>query len=178
MARRLARRNASRSGAEAGLHLLTDRIHDAGSTPTSGTNHLCFFFRSRWRVRPPSGRGMRGASLSLQQISVGAPAHLVRDRGHAPDRQARARYDGDILHIIKQYPGCNDAQVLAFLRARVHWFGRDTLIHNVFRPTLRTVHAAGRRLEIAGKIKVDQPQRPEGLRFYPNNPFWAAAWHS
>jgi hypothetical protein len=117
--------------------------------------------------------------MSVQQISVGAPAEVVRDLRHAPDRKAPARHDGDILHIIKQYPGCNDAQVLAFLRARVHWFGRGTLIDKVFRPSLRTVHTAGRRLEIAGEIKtkVDQSQHPQLLRFYPNNPFWAAAWH-
>jgi hypothetical protein len=116
--------------------------------------------------------------MSVQQISVGTPGHVVQDLSHAPDRQAPARHDGDILHIIKQYPGCNDAQVLAFLRARVHWFGRGTLIHKVFRPSLRTVRAAGRRLETAGEIKVDPSQHPRLLRFYPNNPFWAAAWHS
>lgn len=116
--------------------------------------------------------------MSFQQMSVGAPTSLVRDLTRAADRQPPARHDGDILHIIKQYPGCNDAQVLAFLRARIHWFGRGTLIHKVFRPSLRTVHAAGRRLEIAGKIKVDQSQHPQMLRFYPNNPFWAAARHS
>jgi hypothetical protein len=117
--------------------------------------------------------------MSVEQISVGAPADLVRDLRHVPDPRAPARYDGDILHIIKQYPGCDDAQVLAFLRARVHWFGRDTLIHKLFRPSLRTVHSAGRRLESAGKIRVraDQSQHPGLLRFYPDNPFWAAAWH-
>jgi hypothetical protein len=117
--------------------------------------------------------------MSFQEISVGAPANLVRDLVHVPERQAPAKHDGDILHIIKQYPGCDDAQVLAFLRARVHWFGRGTLIHKIFRPSLRTVHAAGRRLEVAGKIRIkaDQPQHSQPLRFYPNNPFWAAAWH-
>jgi hypothetical protein len=118
--------------------------------------------------------------MSFQHISVWTPAKGVRDLGHAPDRNAPARHDGDILHIIKQYPGCNDAQVLAFLRARVHWFGRGTLIDKVFRPSLRTVHTAGRRLETAGeiKIKADESQHPQMLRFYPNNPFWAAAWRS
>jgi hypothetical protein len=122
---------------------------------------------------------MRGASLSLQQISVGAPANLVRDLEQAADRKAPAKFDADILHIIKQYPGCDDAQVLAFLRARVHWFGRDTLIHNLFRPSLRAVHTAVRRLESTGKIrtKADRSPQSQMLRFYPNNPFWAAAWH-
>jgi hypothetical protein len=129
-------------------------------------------------MRGASVRRAQGLLMSFQQMSVGAPTHLIRDLKRASDRQAPAKHDGDILHIIKQYPGCDDAQILAFLRARVHWFGRGTLIHKVFRPSLRTVHAAGRRLEIAGKIKVNQSQHPEMLRFYPNNPFWAAAWHS
>jgi hypothetical protein len=113
--------------------------------------------------------------MSFQQISVEAPANLGRALSPAPDRKARVKYDADVLHIIKQYPGCNDARVLAFLRARVHWFGRGTLIHNVFRPSLSTVHADGRRLEIAGKIKtkVDLSQHRRMLRFYPNNPLWA-----
>jgi len=131
-------------------------------------------------ARAVAGRPRHGgASLSLQQISVGSPASLVRDLRSAADRKAPARYDGDILHIIKQYPGCDDAQVLAFLRARVDWFGRGTLIDKVFRPSLRTVHMAARRLESAGqiKIKADRPQQPQMLRLYPNNPFWAAAWH-
>jgi hypothetical protein len=44
----------------------------------------------------------------------------------------------------------------------------------VFRPSLTTVHAAGRRLEVAGeiKIKVERSQQREVLRFYPNNPLW------
>jgi hypothetical protein len=48
------------------------------------------------------------------------------------------------------------------------------LIDGVFRPSLRTVHAAGRRLEIAGeiKIKAEPSQQREALRFYPNNPLW------
>ena len=117
--------------------------------------------------------------MSSQQISVEAPENLVRDLGHAAERKAPARHDGDILHIIKQYPGCDDAQVLAFLRARVHWFGRGTLIDRVFRPSLRTVQTAARRLESAGqiKIKADRSQNSQMLRLYPNNPFWAAAWH-
>jgi hypothetical protein len=130
---------------------------------------------------------MRGASLrwaqellvSVQEISVGAPSSAGRALSPASDRKVLVKYDGDVLHIIKQYPGCNDASVLAFLRARVHWFGRGTLIHNVCRPSLGTVHAAGRRLELAGKIKirVDRSQQREMLRFYPNTPFWAAAWN-
>ena len=129
-------------------------------------------------MRVASLRRAQELLTSFQQISVEAPASLARAMSPAPDRKAVVKYDGDMLHIIKQYPGCSDAQVLAFLRARVHWFGRGTLIDKVFRPALATVHAAGRRLEIAGKIKVNQSQHPEMLRFYPNNPFWAAAWHS
>jgi hypothetical protein len=116
---------------------------------------------------------------SVQRVSVEAPANPGRVISRAPDRQARvkqgrATYDGDILHIIKQYPGCDDAYVLAFLRARVRWFGRGTLIDSVFAPSLSTVHAAGRRLEIAGEIKVkmERSQQREALRFYPNNPLW------
>ena len=130
---------------------------------------------------------MMGASLrwahelltSVQHGSVEASADPGRAISPARDRQAgaseaRAKYDGDILHIIKQYPGCDDAYVLTFLRTRVHWFGRGTLIDGVFRPSLSTVHAAGRRLETAGeiKIKVERPQQREALRFYPNNPLW------
>jgi len=117
--------------------------------------------------------------MSFQQVSVGAPANAGRALSPAPDRKALVKYDGDVLHIIKQYPGCNDASVLAFLRARVPWFGRGTLIHKVCRPSLSTVHAAARRLELAGKIKikVDRSQQRQMLVFYPNNPFWAAAWN-
>jgi hypothetical protein len=112
--------------------------------------------------------------MSFQQIAVGAPANAGRALGPAPDRTAYVKYDGDILHIIKQYPGCHDARILAFVRARVHWIGRGTLIHKVFRPSLSTVHAAARRLEIAGKIttKVDHSQHHQILRFYPTNPLW------
>jgi hypothetical protein len=139
--------------------------------------------RVPWRI----GGSVMGASLrwaqelltSVQHISVEAPANPGQAISRAPDRQARvkqarAKYDGDILHIIKQYPGCDDAYVLAFLRTRVHWFGRGTLIERVFRPSLTTVHAAGRRLEVAGeiKIKVERSQQREVLRFYPNNPLW------
>jgi hypothetical protein len=130
---------------------------------------------------------MMGASLrwaqelltSVQHGSVEAPAHLAGLIGRVTDRQAgvkqaRAKHDGDILHIIKQYPGCDDACVLAFLRTRVHWFGRGTLIDGVFAPSLGTVHAAGRRLESAGEIKVraEGAEPREALRFYPNNPLW------
>jgi hypothetical protein len=146
-----------------------------------------------------SGDGVEGWLLtSVPHISVEAPADLGRAISRAPDRQvggkqvgvtqvgvtqvgkqvgvkqAGGKYDGDIAHIIKQYPGCDDAYVLAFLRTRVHWFGRGTLIDGVLRPSLRTVHAAGRRLEIAGeiKIKAEPSQQREVLRFYPNNPLW------
>jgi hypothetical protein len=129
--------------------------------------------------------GVEGWLLtSVPRISVEAAADLGRAVSRAPDRQidvkevgvkqVGGKYDGDIAHIIKQYPGCDDAYVLAFLRTRVHWFGRGTLIDGVFRPSLRTVHAAGRRLEIAGeiKIKAEPSQQGEALRFYPNNPLW------
>ena len=113
--------------------------------------------------------------MSLQQVAVGTLANAGRALSPAAHRQDQVKYDGDILHIIKQYPGCDDAHVLAFLYARVHWFGRGTLIHKVFRPSLGTVHAAGRRLEAAGKIKTrgDHAQHHEALRFYPNTPLWA-----
>ncbi len=84
------------------------------------------------------------------------------------------KYDGDVLHVIKQYPGCSEERVLAFLRARVDWFGRGTLIHKLFRPSLGTVQAAVRRLWIARKIKSSGPPVHGGnmLRFYPNNSIW------
>ena len=125
-------------------------------------------------MRVASLRRAQELLTSFQQISVEAPASLARALTLVPDRKAPVKYDGDVLHIIKQYPGCSDAQVLAFLRARVHWFGRGTLIDKVLRPSLATVHAAGRRLEIGGeiKIKADRSQSGEGLRFYPNNPLW------
>lgn len=128
-----------------------------------------------------SGARLRWAQqllMSFQQIAAGAPADAGRELSAAPDRKAQVKYDDDVLHIIKQYPGCNDAGVLAFLRARVRWFGRGTLIHKLFRPSLGVVHAAGHRLEIAGKIKtkVDHSQQQQQmLRFYPNNPLWADA---
>lgn len=132
---------------------------------------------------------MMGASLrwaqelltSVQHSAVEAPnpggvVSRASDR-QAGVKQARARYDGDILHIVKQYPGCDDAYVLAFLRTRVRWFGRGTLIDGVFAPSLSTVHAAGRRLESAGeiKIKAEPSEDREALRFYPNNPLWPHA---
>ena len=126
---------------------------------------------------------MRGASLrwaqelltSFEQIAVWPPAKAGRALSRAPDRKPQVKYDGQVLHIVEQYPGCNDACVLAFLRTRVHWFGRDTLVDKIFRPSLATIHAAGRRLEVAGKIKikVDRSSHRQGLRFYPNNPVWA-----
>jgi hypothetical protein len=101
------------------------------------------------------------------------PAPRAQALAGAPMRTARVKYDRDVLHIIEQYPGCTDAHVLAFLRARVHWFGRGTLIDKVFRPSLATVHAAGRRLETAGRIKMKADRSAhEALRFYPNNPLW------
>jgi hypothetical protein len=113
--------------------------------------------------------------MGFQQVAVGTPANAGRVLSSAPDRKGQVKYDGDILHIIEQYPGCDDAHVLAFLRARVHWFGRGTLIHKVFSPSLSTVHAAVRRLEVAGKIKlkVDHSQHHQLLRFYPNTAVWA-----
>ena len=133
-----------------------------------------------------SARALRWAQellTSVQQIAAGSPAEAGRAVSGTPERKARvkddatydAKYDGDILHIIKQYPGCSDGRVLAFLRARAHWFGRGTLIHKVFRPSLSTVHAAGRRLELAGmiKTKVDHSEHHQALRFYPNNRLWA-----
>ncbi len=126
-------------------------------------------------MRVASSRWAQVLLTGCQQMSVEAPAHLARALSLAPDRKAVLKYDRAILHIIEQYPGCNDAHILAFLRARVHWFGRGTLIHNVFRPSLGTVHAAGRRLEIAGKImtKLDRSPHGQALRFYPNNPLWS-----
>jgi hypothetical protein len=128
-------------------------------------------------MRVASSRRAHELLTSFQQVSVEAPASRVRAPSAVPDRKVLVKYEGDVLHIIKQYPGCSDAQVLAFLRARVPWFGRGTWIDKVFRPSLATVHAAGRRLEIAGEIKTKADQSPHGqaLRFYPNNPLWLAA---
>jgi hypothetical protein len=113
--------------------------------------------------------------MSFQQVAVETFANASRVLSPASDRKGHVKDDGDILHIIEQYPGCDDAQVLAFLCARVAWFGRGTLIHKVFGPSLRTVHAAGRRLEVAGKIKteVEHSQHRQLLRFYPNTRVWA-----
>jgi hypothetical protein len=93
----------------------------------------------------------------------------------APEpRKGPAKYDGAVLHIIQQYPGCNDARILAFLRTRVRWFGRGTMADKLFRPSLRTVQAAVHRLEVAGEIKtnVQQSHRGHMLRFFPNLPMW------
>jgi len=114
---------------------------------------------------------------SVQPIVAEAPADAGRALSLVPDRNAQPKYDGDILHIIKQYPGSSDARVLAFLRTRAHWFGRGTLLNKIFRPSLGTIHAAGRRLEAAGmiKTKVDPAEPRRLLRFYPNNRLWADA---
>jgi hypothetical protein len=121
--------------------------------------------------------------MTLQQASttVDVPGGVfgrspaITSRVLSPVRTAQAKYDGDVLHITMQYPGCDDGRVLGILRARVVWFGRGTLLDRIFAPSLRTVHAAGRRLESAGKIKskVDQSEDRQVLRFYPNNPVWA-----
>jgi hypothetical protein len=89
-------------------------------------------------------------------------------------RKNLARHDGAVLHIIQQYPGCNDARILAFLRTRVHWFGRGTMVDKLFQPSLRTVKRAVHRLEVAGEIKTNVQQSHEGqmLRFFPNVPIW------
>lgn len=93
----------------------------------------------------------------------------------APEpRKSLAQYDGAVLHIIQQYPGCDDARILAFLRTRVDWFGRGTMIDKLFRPSLRTVRAAVHRLEAAGEIKTSVQQSHPGhvLQFFPNVPIW------
>jgi len=89
-------------------------------------------------------------------------------------RKSPARCDRAVLHIIQQYPGCNDARILAFLRTRVDWFGRGTMIDRLFRPSRRTVQRAAHRLEVAGEIKTDVQQSHDGqmLRFFPNVPIW------
>jgi hypothetical protein len=114
---------------------------------------------------------------SFEQITVWPAAKAGRALSPAPDRKPPVKYDRQVLHIVEQYPGCEDARVLAFLLTRVHWFGRDTLVHRIFRPSLATIHAAGRRLEIAGKIRIkeDRSSHRRMLRFYPNNPLWARA---
>ncbi len=126
---------------------------------------------------------------SFVQIAAWPLAKAGRARSLAPDRKPQVKYDRHVLHIVEQYPGCHDARVLAFLLTRVQWFGRDTLIDRIFRPSLATVRAAGRRLEAAGKIKItaDKSSHRDTLRFYPNNAVWAdtdalarlsAAWRS
>ena len=131
--------------------------------------------KSAFRGGVVSLRRAQELLANFQQIALLAPPTLTRALGPAAGRNTVAKHDGDILHIIKQYPGCSDAQVLAFLRARVHWFGRGTWIGKVFRPSLGTVHAAGRRLDAAGEIKtkVDRSQHHQALRFYPNTPLWS-----
>jgi hypothetical protein len=129
--------------------------------------------------------------MTLQQASttVDAPAGALRRTAVAAwgatvtrgqelllsVRTAQAKYDEDILHIIKQYPGSDDERVLRVLRARVPWLGQGTLLDKIFRPSLRTIHAVGRRLERTGKIKTrrDQSEERQALCFYPNNPPWA-----
>ena len=111
----------------------------------------------------------------FQQVLAAPPADLPRARMPAPEpRKSLARCDGAVLHIIQQYPGCSDARILAFLRTRIHWFGRGTMVGKLFRPSLRTIHAAVRRLEVAGEIKtnVQESHRGHTLRFFPNVPIW------
>jgi hypothetical protein len=124
-------------------------------------------------MRVASSRWAQELQTSFRQASVETPSQRARAAGSAADRKARVTYDHDILHIIEQYPGCTDVRVLAFLRARVHWFGRGTLIDKFFRPSLATVHAAARRLERAGSIKTKADGSPhQAFRLYPNNPLW------
>jgi hypothetical protein len=113
------------------------------------------------------------ATVTWGQELLGAPA--VAGRALSPARASRVKYDEDVLHITLQYPGCDDERMLGILRTRVSWFGRGTSIHKIFSPSLRTVHAAGRRLESTGKIKtkVEPSDDRQVLRFYPNNPVWA-----
>src|SRR5579871_3206630 len=87
--------------------------------------------------------GERQLPMSSQQVAVETLANADPALSPVPDSRRQTRYDGDILHIVEQYPGCDDARILAFLCARVVWFGRGTLIHKFFSPSLRTVHAAG-----------------------------------
>jgi hypothetical protein len=130
--------------------------------------------------RAPSRSGnasrlARGLLTSFQKILVEPPADLRRARTAAPEsRKGLAKHDAAVLHIIRQYPGCNDARILAFLRTRVDWFGRGTMVDKLFRPSLRTVQAAVHRLEVAGEIKTDVQQSHRGhmLRFFPNVPIW------
>jgi len=112
---------------------------------------------------------------SVEQIAVWPAATIGRALEPAPGCKPQVKYDRHVLHIVEQYPGCQEARVLAFLLTRVQWFGRDTLIDRIFRPSLATVRAAGRRLEAAGKIKIaeDKSSQRETLRFYPNTPVWA-----
>jgi len=120
-----------------------------------------------------AARLARGLLTSLQQIPVEPPAGLRR-AGPAAPAKSLAKHDGAVLHIIQQYPGCDDARVLAFLRTRVHWFGRGTMVDKLFRPSLRTIQAAVHRLEAAGEIKTNAQQSHRGrmLRFFPNVPIW------
>jgi hypothetical protein len=108
------------------------------------------------------------ATVTWGQELLGAPAL-------SPAGTVSVKYDDDVLHITLQYPGCDAERMLGILRARVSWFGRGTSIHKIFSPSLRTVQAAARRLESAGKIKtkLDPSEDRQVLRFYPNNPVWA-----
>jgi hypothetical protein len=131
--------------------------------------------RSNPSVMSTASRRARALLSSFQQFLVDPPADVGRARSAKPERgSSLVKYDCDVLHIIQQYPGCNQAHILAFLRARVHWFGRGTMIDKLLRPSLGAVQAAVRRLEIAGKIKSYVQPLHNGplLRFYPNNPIW------
>jgi hypothetical protein len=122
-----------------------------------------------------ASRLARELLISFQQVLAAPPANLPSARIPAPEpRKSLAKCDGAVLHIIQQYPGCNDARILAFLRTRIHWLGRGTMVGKLFRPSLRTIHAAVHRLEVAGEIKtnVQESHRGHTLLFFPNVPIW------
>ncbi len=127
-----------------------------------------------------ASRLARGLLTSFQQILAEPPAAVHRARILAPPpRQSLAKRDGAVLHIIQQYPGCDDARILAFLRTRVHWFGRGTMVDKLFRPSLRTVQAAVHRLKAAGEIKTNMRHAQQGrvLHHFPNVPIWPGNEH-
>ena len=129
----------------------------------------------RLTIMRTASSSARGLLTAVPQSSAEPPADLDRSRMPAAGtRKSAARHDGAVLHIIQQYPGCNDARILAFLRTRVHWFGRGTMVDRLFRPSLRTIRGAVHRLELAGDIKTNVQQSPEGrlVQFFPNVPIW------